>query len=109
MSFKFDLSKLELKGDLQLYRRLLGYSVRYRWMFPIALIGMALNTAASTSAGALMKSIIDDEDTRGVIGLAEATVIPGHGAIANAVFNACGARVRALPITAEAVKANMKA
>jgi len=30
-------------------------------------------------------------------------------AIGNAIFNACGARVRALPITAAAVKAAMKA
>jgi len=30
-------------------------------------------------------------------------------ALGNAVFNASGARVRALPITAEAVKAAMKA
>jgi isoquinoline 1-oxidoreductase len=30
-------------------------------------------------------------------------------AIANAVYNAVGARVRSLPITAEAVKAAMKA
>ena len=29
-------------------------------------------------------------------------------AIANAIFNAVGARVRSLPITAEAVKAGMK-
>jgi isoquinoline 1-oxidoreductase len=30
-------------------------------------------------------------------------------ALGNAIFNACGARIRALPITAEAIKANMKA
>ena len=30
-------------------------------------------------------------------------------ALGNAIFNACGARIRALPITAEAVKASMKA
>jgi CO/xanthine dehydrogenase Mo-binding subunit len=30
-------------------------------------------------------------------------------AVANAIYNAVGARVRALPITAEAVKAAMKA
>ena len=32
----------------------------------------------------------------------------GEPAIANAIYNAVGARVRALPITAEAVKAAMK-
>jgi isoquinoline 1-oxidoreductase len=34
--------------------------------------------------------------------------IIGNGAIANAIFTAVGARVRSLPITAEAVKAAMK-
>ena len=29
-------------------------------------------------------------------------------AIGNAIFNACGARIRSLPITAEAVKGAMK-
>lgn len=52
-----------------------------------------------------MVVLIDDEDTRGVIGLAEPTVIPGHGAIANAVFNACGARIRDLPMTPDKVLA----
>ena len=51
-----------------------------------------------------MVSIIDDDDTRTApIGMAEATIIPGHGAIANAVFNACGARVRDLPLTPDKV------
>jgi xanthine dehydrogenase YagR molybdenum-binding subunit len=52
-----------------------------------------------------MTVIIDDQDDRGVIGVAEATIIPGHGAIANAVFNACGARVRDLPLTPDRVLA----
>jgi xanthine dehydrogenase YagR molybdenum-binding subunit len=51
----------------------------------------------------IMRTIIDDEDERGVIGVAEATCIPGHSAIANAVFNACGARVRDLPLTPDKV------
>jgi len=51
---------VDLKEDMRLYRRLLGYAVRYRWMFPVALIGMLLNTAAQTGVGALMKSIVDD-------------------------------------------------
>ncbi len=51
----------------------------------------------------LMRTIIDDEDQRGVIGVAEATCIPGHSAIANAVFNACGARLRDLPLTPDKV------
>jgi len=53
-----------------------------------------------------MTTIIDDEDTRqGVIGVGEPPVIPGAGAIANAVHNACGARVRSLPLTPDKVLA----
>jgi xanthine dehydrogenase YagR molybdenum-binding subunit len=52
-----------------------------------------------------MKVIIDDEDTRGVIGMAESAIVPGHTAIANAVFNACGARLRDLPMTPDKVLA----
>jgi xanthine dehydrogenase YagR molybdenum-binding subunit len=52
-----------------------------------------------------MVALIDDEDGRPVIGLAEPAVIPGHGAIANAVYNACGARVRDLPLTPDKVLA----
>ncbi|MCC6407239.1 MAG: xanthine dehydrogenase family protein molybdopterin-binding subunit [Planctomycetes bacterium] len=48
-----------------------------------------------------MVAILDDEDTRGVIGIAEATVVPGHSAIANAVHNACGVRLRSLPLTSD--------
>ncbi|HET7084665.1 MAG TPA: molybdopterin cofactor-binding domain-containing protein [Rhizomicrobium sp.] len=40
-------------------------------------------------------------------GVGEPSVTVVAPAIANAVYNACGARVRALPITAEAVKAGM--
>lgn len=48
--------------------------------------------------------IIDDDDKREVvIGIAEACIIPSLGALANAVFNACGVRVRELPITPDKV------
>ena len=48
--------------------------------------------------------LIDDGDKREVvIGIAEAAIIPAIGAISNAVFNACGARVRELPITPDKV------
>ena len=47
--------------------------------------------------------ILDDEDDRPVTGMAEAPVIPGHSAIANAIFNACGARVRTMPFTPDRV------
>src|SRR6267154_1008528 len=48
--------------------------------------------------------IIDDEDTREVVsGIADACIIPSLGALANAVFNACGVRVRELPITPDKI------
>ena len=42
-------------------------------------------------------------------GVGEPAVTVVAPAIGNAIFNACGARIRALPITAEAVKKAMKA
>lgn len=51
-----------------------------------------------------MIPIIDDGDTRNVvIGMAEPAIIPGAGAIANAVFNATGVRVKTLPITPDKI------
>jgi CO/xanthine dehydrogenase Mo-binding subunit len=51
-----------------------------------------------------MVPIIDDDDKReAVIGIAEGCNIPSLGALANAVFNACGVRVRELPITPDKV------
>jgi len=51
-----------------------------------------------------MIPLIDDDDKRElVIGIAEAAIIPAIGAIANAVFNASGARIRELPITPDKV------
>jgi len=48
--------------------------------------------------------LIDDDDKREVvIGIAEAAIIPSLGALANAVFNACGVRVRELPITPDKI------
>ncbi|PYS67722.1 MAG: hypothetical protein DMF73_18595 [Acidobacteria bacterium] len=48
--------------------------------------------------------LIDDDDKReAVIGIAEAAIIPAIGAIANAVFNACGARIRELPIAPDKI------
>ncbi|MEM7305866.1 MAG: xanthine dehydrogenase family protein molybdopterin-binding subunit [Planctomycetota bacterium] len=49
-------------------------------------------------------SIIDDDDDReAVIGMAEATIIPGQSAIANAIFNACGVRLRDMPFTRDKI------
>lgn len=51
-----------------------------------------------------MVPIIDDDDKReAVIGIAEGCNIPALGALANAVFNACGVRVRDLPITPDKI------
>jgi len=48
--------------------------------------------------------LIDDEDKReAVIGIAEGCIIPSLGALANAVFNATGLRVRELPITPDKI------
>jgi len=48
--------------------------------------------------------IIDDDDKReAVIGIAEGCIIPALGAVVNAVFNACGLRVRELPITPDKI------
>jgi len=43
--------------------------------------------------------LYEDPAAKGVSGMAESPVIPTAGAIANAVYNASGARVRSLPIT----------
>ncbi|HET6851426.1 MAG TPA: xanthine dehydrogenase family protein molybdopterin-binding subunit [Pyrinomonadaceae bacterium] len=51
-----------------------------------------------------MVPIIDDDDKReAVIGIAEGCIIPPLGALANAVFNATGLRVRDLPITPDKI------
>ncbi|HET9477965.1 MAG TPA: molybdopterin cofactor-binding domain-containing protein, partial [Pyrinomonadaceae bacterium] len=48
--------------------------------------------------------IIDDDDKReAVIGVAEGCNIPALGALANAVFNATGIRIRELPITPDKI------
>ena len=51
-------------------------------------------------------AIIANGDPASGVGEPATTVVAP--AIANAIYNAVGARVRALPITAEAVKAAMK-
>lgn len=49
-----------------------------------------------------MKAVFED-DPRGVIGMSEAAIIPGHSAIANAIHNACGVRLREMPMTADKI------
>jgi xanthine dehydrogenase YagR molybdenum-binding subunit len=56
-----------------------------------------------------MRALIDDDDMRPTVsGMAEGTGVPGAGAIANAVYNACGARVRHLPLTPDRVLEALK-
>jgi xanthine dehydrogenase YagR molybdenum-binding subunit len=51
-----------------------------------------------------MVPLIDDGDERNVvIGMGEPPSVPPAAAIANAVFNACGVRVRDLPITPDKI------
>jgi len=51
-----------------------------------------------------MLPLIDDQDMRReVVGVGEPPSIPPAAAIANAVFNACGVRVRELPITPDKI------
>ncbi|MCB9904083.1 MAG: xanthine dehydrogenase family protein molybdopterin-binding subunit [Planctomycetes bacterium] len=73
-------------------------------------LGIALSADLETYkiAGSLeipeFVALVDDDDLReGVAGVGEPPVIPGAGAIANAVFNACGVRLRHLPLTPDKV------
>ncbi|MEC8495844.1 MAG: xanthine dehydrogenase family protein molybdopterin-binding subunit [Planctomycetota bacterium] len=51
-----------------------------------------------------MVSIIDDSEERdSVCGMAEAPIIPGQSAIANAIYNACGVRMTRMPFTPDNV------
>ena len=47
--------------------------------------------------------ITPEHDARGVIGLGEPPVVPGIGAIANAVANAIGVRVATVPLSPDRV------
>ena len=51
-----------------------------------------------------MTTIIDDDDLRQeTLGVGEPPVIPGHSAVANALFNACGVRIRDLPLSRDKI------
>jgi xanthine dehydrogenase YagR molybdenum-binding subunit len=53
-------------------------------------------------------ALIDDEDKReAVIGVGEPAIIPAVAAIPNAVFNACGVRIRELPVTPDKILLGM--
>jgi xanthine dehydrogenase YagR molybdenum-binding subunit len=52
--------------------------------------------------------ILTEQPERGVIGVGEPPVIPMGGALANAVYHACGARIRSLPVTPDKVLASLR-
>lgn len=53
--------------------------------------------------------VIYDEAERGVMGIGEPTIIPTAAAIANAVYNATGVRMRTLPMTPDRVLTALEA
>jgi len=53
--------------------------------------------------------IFFDEPQRGVIGIGEPPTIPTSGAVANAVYNATGVRLRSLPMTPDKMLAALAA
>ena len=59
--------------------------------------------AGSQETGGIVSILDDDDDRLATMGMAEANCIPGHGAIANALYNACGVRIRHLPLTADKI------
>jgi len=52
--------------------------------------------------------VIDEQPERGVIGLGEPPRVPTAGALANAVYNAIGARVTRMPMTPDVVLEALK-
>jgi xanthine dehydrogenase YagR molybdenum-binding subunit len=56
-----------------------------------------------------MVAMLDATDTRGVVGIGEPSVIPGHSAIANAIYNACGVRLREMPMTCDKLLMGLQA
>ena len=75
---------------------------------PVLGIALTADLEAYKIAGSLeipeLVAIVDDDDQRdGVAGIGEPPAIPGAGAIANAIHNACGVRLRHLPLTPDKV------
>ncbi len=73
-------------------------------------LGLALNAGLEgyKIAGAMdaprLTVILDDDDRREqVLGIGEPPVIPGHAAVANAIFNACGVRLLDLPLARDRI------
>ncbi|MFP5348525.1 MAG: lipid A export permease/ATP-binding protein MsbA [Gammaproteobacteria bacterium] len=47
------------REDLKLYRRLLGYAWPYKWVFAIAIVGMAILATTSAALSWVMKPLVD--------------------------------------------------
>jgi len=48
------------REDLKLYRRLLGYAWPYKWVFAIAIVGMAILATTSAALSWVMKPLVDE-------------------------------------------------
>ncbi len=48
------------RGDIQLYRRLLGYAWPYKWAFALSIVGMVILSATTAGFAALMKPLVDE-------------------------------------------------
>jgi xanthine dehydrogenase YagR molybdenum-binding subunit len=59
--------------------------------------------AGCQEIGEIVAIIDDDEERPTLCGMAEAPIVPGQSAIANAIFNACGARLTTLPFSPDNV------
>lgn len=59
--------------------------------------------AGCQEIGELVAIVDDDEERPTVCGMAEAPIIPGHAAIANAIYNACGVRLTRMPFSPDNV------
>jgi subfamily B ATP-binding cassette protein MsbA len=53
-------SKTTFADDFRLYRRLLGFAWKYKWAFPIALLGMVLMGATAAGVSSVMKPLVDE-------------------------------------------------
>lgn len=49
-----------IADDVRLYRRLFGYAWKYKWAFPIALLGMVLMGATAAGIASVMKPLVDE-------------------------------------------------
>jgi nicotinate dehydrogenase subunit B len=53
--------------------------------------------------------VLIDRPAEPALGVGESAIVPSAGAIANAIYDATGARLRQVPFTAERVKAGLVA